>query len=256
MEQMMGGAAGGKRHEHEAQDLVYEAWKCADPEDVVVLLQEALDLDPTNIDARLGLMDFMPMEDEERMDLLRDLVAMAQKNLGKKTFKRDKGHFWGLLETRPYMRARSQLALRLMEAGRIDESIAEHEGMLGLNPNDNQGVRYALMACYLIEKRLEEARRLFDQYDERTLSATFAWAYVLERYLSGDLDGARRALANAQKQNSHAMAYFLQHRKLPKAMPDSYGIGSREEAMIAWDILQPAWKKYPEAGKWLKAEKR
>lgn len=53
-------------------------------------------------------------------------------------------------------------------------------------------------------------------------------------------------------QNGHAMAYFLEHRKAPEAMPNSYGVGSREEAIIAWDILKPAWKTYPEAQTWLK----
>ncbi len=35
-------------------------------------------------------------------------------------------------------------------------------------------------------------------------------------------------------------------------MPDSYSMGSKEEAMIAWEILQPAWKKHPEAQTWLR----
>lgn len=46
-----------------------------------------------------------------------------------------------------------------MEAGRLEESIAEHEGMLELNPNDNQGVRYGLLALYLALKRLDGASR-------------------------------------------------------------------------------------------------
>jgi len=202
------------------------------------------------------LMDFAPMESDERIDFLKKLVETGEKNLGKKFFKNNGGHFWGVLETRPYMRARSQLALRLMETGKFEESAVEHEEMLKLNPNDNQGIRYGLMTCYLTLKRLDDARRLFENYkDDREYSAIFAWAYVLERFLADDLDGAQKALSHAQKQNGHAMAYFLEHRKLPKAMPDSYGIGSREEAVIAWDIMKPAWKAHPEAQVWLKKNK-
>lgn len=256
MERMMGGAAKGNKNEHAAQDLVYDAWECTRPEDAFDLLEQAVELDPTNVDAWLGLMDFAPMESDERIDFLKKLVETGEKNLGKKFFKNNGGHFWGVLETRPYMRARSQLALRLMETGSFEESAVEHEEMLKLNPNDNQGIRYGLMTCYLTLKRLDNARRLFENYkDDREYSAIFAWAYVLERFLADDFDGAQKALSHAKKQNGNAMAYFLEHRKLPKAMPNSYGMGSREEAVIAWDIMKPAWKAHPEAQVWLKKNK-
>ena len=255
MERAMGGAAKGKDRQRQAQELVYDAWEAADTDDMFNLLQEAVELDPVNVDAWLGLMDFEKLDENERIEMLRKLVAMGEKNLGKKVFNEDKGHFWGLLETRPYMRARSQFALRLMEAGRHEESIAEHEAMLELNPNDNQGVRYGLMALYLAVKRLDGARWLFKQYDEQKFSTVWAWGYVLERLLSEDTAGAAKALQAARKQNPHAQAYFLEHRKLPKTMPGSYSPGSQEEAIIAWDILRPAWTKHPDAQSWLKSQK-
>jgi len=248
----MGGAAKGQARE--AQDLVYDAWEAADPEDAYALFERAIKLDPSNVDAWLGLMPYAELEGDDQIDFLRKLVAMGEKNLGKKMFKEGKGCFWGILETRPYMRARSQLALCLMEAGRLEESVAEHEAMLELNPNDNQGVRYGLMSLYLALNNLDGARRLFGQYEEREHSATFAWAYVLERRLAGDEPGAVEALAAARKQNPHAQAHFLEHRRLPKTMPGSYGIGSKEEAVIAWDILRHAWKRHPEAQAWLRGQ--
>jgi tetratricopeptide (TPR) repeat protein len=252
MERMIGGVGKGRKG-HEAQQLVYDAWEAADSEEALELLLQAVELDPTNVDAWLGLMDFEPLKGHEEIELLRHLVTLGEKNLGKKVFKNDKGLFWGILETRPYMRARSQLALRLMEAGRLEESIVEHEGMLELNPNDNQGVRYGLLALYLATDNLEGSSRLFRQYDEREFSAVWAWGYVLERYLSGDLEGATGALSQAQKQNRYAQAYFLEHRKPPKLLPAMYSPGSREEAIIAWDILKHAWKQHPEAQAWLHA---
>jgi tetratricopeptide (TPR) repeat protein len=254
MERMMGGAVKGKTDQRKAQDLVYDSWDAADADDAYHMLADALDLDPTNVDAWLGILDFEPLKGEEEIEFLRRLIFTGRKNLGEKTFKEDKGHFWGLLETRPYMRARSRLAMRLMEVGRFEESIIEYEGMLELNPNDNQGVRYGLMSCYLAANRLDGAKRLFEQYDERTFSAAWAWAWILERLLSGAPAEATDALIEARKQNPHAQAYFAEHRKLPKAMPGSYGLHSREEAIIAWSILQYAWKKHPEAQAWLRAQ--
>lgn len=255
MERMMGGAVKEKSRQRQAQELVYDAWEAADSDKAFDLLQAAIDLDSDNADAWLGLMDFMGVEGGERIEMLRKLVTMGEKSLGKKVFKKDKGYFWGLLETRPYMRVRSQLALRLMEAGQYEESIAEHEAMLKLNPNDNQGVRYGLMALYLALKWLDGAKRLFRKYNERKFSTVWAWGYVLEQYLSGDMDGAAKALLAARKQNPHAQAYFLAHRKLPKNMPGSYSPGSQEEAVIAWEILRIAWQKHPDAQSWLKSKK-
>jgi len=78
---------------------------------------------------------------------------------------------------------------------------------------------------------------------------------VLERFLSGEMKKAEKALQASRKQNPHAQGYFLEHRKLPKSMPGSYSIGSREEAIIAWDILRHAWKQHPDVQVWLKAQK-
>jgi len=249
MERLAGGS--GKRRVREAEDLVFDSWEAADRDEEVELLSKAVELDPGNVDAWLGLMRYGPLDGKEEIDFLRRLVDLGEKNLGKKLFREGKGIFWGLLETRPYMRARARLAFRLMEAGRLEESVAEHEGMLELCPNDNLGVRYGLMAIYLALNNLEGANRLFQEYDEREHCAMFAWAYVLERYLAGDAGGATQALAAARKQNEHAEAYFAGLRRLPKKMPGSYSMGSPEEAVIAWEILKPAWKKHAEAQAWL-----
>lgn len=254
-ERLLAGAVKEKGTEREAQDLIYDSWETADDDAAYDLLERAVELDPTNVDAWLGLMDFERMADDERIDMLRRLVAQGKQNLGEKTFRECRGHFWGFFETRPYMRARAQLAHSLMARGRFEASIAEYEGMLELNPNDNQGIRYELMACYLAFGRLDDVRRLFAQFDERQFSTAWAWAYVLERFLSGKLTEAAEALRSARKLNPHAQAYFIGDRKLPRAMPDSYTRGSREDAVIAWDIMRHAWKRHPAAQAWLRSQK-
>jgi len=155
MERLAGGS--GKRKVHEAEDLVFDSWEAADCDEEFELLTKAVELDSRNVDAWLGLMRFVPLDGNEEIEFLRRLVALGEKNLGKKLFRECKGIFWGLLETRPYMRARSRLAFRLMEARRLEESVTEHEGMLELCPNDNLGVRYGLMALYLALNNLDGA---------------------------------------------------------------------------------------------------
>lgn len=250
-ERLLAQAEKGK--EREAQDLVCDSWDTADEDVAYDLLVQAVEIDPTNVDAWLGLLDFERLKDAERIEMLRRLVALGKENLGEKTFREGRGHFWSWIETRPYLRARARLAYALLAEKRFDESGAEYEGMLALDPDDHQGLRHELMACYLAAGRLADARRLFSEFGEERRSAVWAWAYVLERFLSGDLPGAGEGMRAARRLNPHAAAYFLGKRKLPRAIPDSYTRGTREEAIIAWNIMRHAWDSHPAAREWLRS---
>ena len=149
-----------------------------------------------------------------------------------------------------------QLSWTLRRSGRMDEAVVEYQGMLELNPNDNQGVRYPLLPCLLILNRLEEARLLFEKYPrEFEFNAAFAWGRVLERFLSEDLAGAAAALAGARKQNPHMQIYVKGHRKLPREMPEAYAPGSKEEAICFAENVRAAWVSHPATLKWLEAQK-
>jgi tetratricopeptide (TPR) repeat protein len=235
----------------EAQQLVYDAWEAETDERERELIQQALEVDPSNVDALLTVARRSGVRSNERLEMLRKIVALGEKNLGPKTFKEYAGGFWGFIETRPYMRARAELAEALRAAGRLDEAIREYEVMLELNPNDNQGVRYSLLCCYLTLKRLDGAQRLFGKYDECRYNTVFAWGRVLERYLAGELAGAAAALKVARKQNPHTQGFIKGHRQLPRRMPDSYSMGSKEEAACYAEVLCGAWRKHPPARHWL-----
>ena len=112
------------------------------------------------------------------------------------------------------------------------------------------------MACCLALGRLEKARELFDEYPEREYSAVWAWAYVLEKFLLGDLGGAAAALDDARKQNRAVEAYMRGHRDIPREMPSTCTIGSREEAIVCADIMKCAWDAHPEAIDWLVRQKK
>ena len=42
---------------------------------------------------------------QELIEHMRRIVETGQRTLGEQFFKENRGHFWGILETRPYMRA-------------------------------------------------------------------------------------------------------------------------------------------------------
>jgi hypothetical protein len=95
------------------------------------------------------------------MRLYEQGVAAGERALGQEAFQRDAGHFWGILETRPYMRARLGLARSLWTAGRRDEAVRHLQDMLRLNPNDNQGVRYTLAGFLLFLDRDKALRQVW-----------------------------------------------------------------------------------------------
>lgn len=253
MERALGGFGPNKRNdEARAQDLVYDAMEASTWERRLRLVRQALELDPENVDALLIVAESADLGSTELIEALRGVVAAGAKRLGKKAFQELVPHFWGVIETRPYMRARERLASALREAGRLDEAAAEYAEMLTLNENDNQGVRYELLPALLTQGRLDEARALMERYKgDCQWNVVFAWGRVLERLLSKDEVGAANALAVARKQNAHMEAYLKGQRKLPKNLPGSYSPGSKEEAQCFAGVLLPTWKAHPEASVWL-----
>src|SRR5262245_39259464 len=138
--EMLSGAAAGTPLD-EAQELMYQAFGMPNPEERVKLAKQALDLSPDCADAYVLLAEHTKSR-KEALRLFEKGVAAGERGLGSKAFQEDAGHFWGILETRPYMRAREGLASKLWTMGRRDEAIKHLQDMLRLNPGDNQGVRY------------------------------------------------------------------------------------------------------------------
>ncbi len=191
-----------------SQQLFYDAMEADSEEDQFELIVQCLELDPGNVDAMLVLLEYLPISEADEIEVLRRVVAIGRKRLGSKAFKEFAGAFWGVHETRPYMRARERLAESLNLAGHLEEAASEWEAILELNPNDNQGVRYLLLAGYLAGGQLDDAGRLFERFDECAWNTVFAWGRVLERFLAEDVKGVESALVIAREQNEHTEAYL------------------------------------------------
>ncbi len=235
-----------------AQNLFYQAMETNSMAERLLLLRKALDADPENVDAHTTLLRNSFLPPLELIGELKRIVDMAKEQLGAKVFKEFAGHFWGFHETRPYMRARMQLAEAYRSAGMTTEAIKEYEGLLKLNPNDNQGVRFELITAYLSLNQPKDVGKLFKQYkDDCDFSVTFSWGRVLERLLIEGEPGAVHALAAARKQNPHMESYLKGHRRLPKNLPYSYEMGSKEEALCFAQQLLAAWGPHPHAQAWL-----
>jgi tetratricopeptide (TPR) repeat protein len=132
-----------------AQQVMYDAWDQTDPRARVTLAHKALAISPLCADAYVLLAEEEAKSVQEALEYYRKGVEAGGQVLGPKRFKEYAGHFWGFLETRPYMRARAGLAATLNALGEVDAAISHYRDMLRLNPNDNQGIRYELASCLM-----------------------------------------------------------------------------------------------------------
>src|SRR5699024_1789994 len=130
-----------------AQDLLFEA-KGTSGVKRKQLIQEALDVFPLSADAYLLLAE-EEGDMDKRMKLLEQAIHVGEQDLGTAFFKENRGYFWGIIETRPYMRAKATYGMALENLGFVEEAIDAYIELLELNPNDNQGIRYSLLPLYL-----------------------------------------------------------------------------------------------------------
>ncbi len=236
-----------------AQELAWDAMEAPTKARARALSRRALELDPDCVDALVNLAGLDSKTPEQAIERLKEAVAAGERSLGANYFRQNKGDFWGLLETRPYMRARHRLADMLLDAERLDEAIGHLEAMLDLNPNDNQGIREILLGAYLEVSNLDGARRVLTAY-AGDCGAVFAWGRVLERLLLQQFTEAEAALATARTGNRFVELYLTGAKKLPRTMPGMYSLGSMEEAQLCLESLSGAWAEHPQALFWLMAQ--
>ena len=235
----------------QAQEMAWQAMEAESAAEARALVETALALDPDCVDALVLLTDLDAQSETEMIAGLERAVAAGERALGAESFRENKGYFWGILETRPYMRARLELADLQRSLGHYVQATAHYEALLELNPNDNQGVRDPLLGCYLAtHNKLHAAGQLLQRYHQDA-GAVFTWGRVLQRFLARDRGGAARALTTARRANRYVEDYLSCRRRLPADMPEAYALGSEEEAVYCCEILMPAWAKRQDATFWL-----
>ncbi|MBA2446950.1 MAG: tetratricopeptide repeat protein, partial [Chloroflexi bacterium] len=139
----------------------------------------------------------------------------------------------------------------LWEAGRQPEAVDHYREMLRLNPGDNQGVRYVLLACLLETGDGAGAQELLDHYPE-DIAAAWAYGRALAAFQTqGDTRSSRALLAKARKANPYLPAYLVGTKQLPQHLPDYIGIGDEPEAIACASEQMEAWQNTPDALAWL-----
>jgi len=254
MHELVAGLQGDARQDTplgQAQALMYRAFEEPLEHRRGQLAKDALAICPDCADAYVLLAEHAPSRNEARR-LYEQGVAAGERALGTEAFQRDVGQFWGVLETRPYMRARCGLAHALWSAGRREEAARHLQDMLRLNPGDNQGVRYTLAGFLLFLDRDEDLARLLEQYDENSATWEYSKA-LLDFRRHGDSPRARQLLTQAKKTNKHVPAFLSGEKYPPAGQPGYYSPGDENEALNYLSGFLAAWKSTPGAVAWLRA---
>lgn len=236
-----------------AQEMIYAAREAPTAGRRLALAREALAISPLCADALVIVAQAMAPGSDQELAAWRQGVEAGQAALGK-DFESFAGHFWGLLETRPYMRARLGLAQALWARGARREAADHLQAMLELNPGDNQGVRY-LLVVWLLHLADTAGLTAFLEAHGDEASASMLWPRALHIFQrDGQGDAARTALADAMKANKRLPPYLLGNVRLPKQLPPYYSPGDRNEAVMVAALLRPVWEATPGALDWLRAE--
>lgn len=234
----------------EAQDLIYDAWETRSKKQRIRLAKKALSISEDCVDAYVLLAE-EEAKTVQAAHLHYSTGVMAGERILADEFEEMVGHFWGIVETRPYMRARAGLASTFWLQEQYDIAISHYKQLLYLNPNDNQGIRYILLTCLLSHGTAEEVEELLEAYaDEATAVWCYSWALFTFRK-EGNSSSAQSKLQDALQMNRHVPEFLLKRRRLPRQLPDCIGFGDETEAAAYTSENTHLWQEEDGALSWL-----
>ena len=247
----LGGRLAGSAMD-KAQDIMFDAWDQTDRRARIALANKAIEISPLCADAYVLLAEEKAKSTLEALDYYRKGVEAGSRALGAKLFTEYAGHFWGFLETRPYMRARAGLAATLNALGEVDAAISNYRDMLRLNPGDNQGIRYALASCLMKSRDIEALKDLLKRYDE-DCSGLWLYTQALVAFRENG-KGNKTATELAKKAwnaNSYIPAALAGTKNVKSSMNGYVTIGGEDEAAHYVSEWGFDWLTTPGAVAWL-----
>lgn len=253
MESYLATIAGGRREDAiaRAQNVMYDAWDRKTARSRLALARKALAISPLCADA-YNLLAAEAATNAEARDLYARGLEAGELALGPEGFEEYAGHFWGFLETRPYMRARHGLALALLKLGEEEQAMEHFRAMLKLNPGDNQGIRYLLLGSLLRRDDIPALKALMTDYaDEWSVYWLYTRALIAYREGKGSTPATLKLLKDARSANEHVAA-VLSEFKPPMLSRSGYvTVGGADEAAEYVRECAAAWRKTPGAVEWL-----
>ena len=219
----------------DAYELLKQAENAKTKNQAIKLAKEAYDMCPDCFDAILFQAE-LEENSLKRDKLLNEGLEFEKDRLEEKGyFEKDNiGHFYGMFETRPYIRGLSKKAYYLITDGKVKQARDICLEILRLNNNDNTGARYLLMAIYAYLEDEKEMLKLYKKYPEEALEMLFP-QFVLY-YKLGKNKEAKDFLDRINKANPHFIKFFKGTIKRNEDIPyGHYSKGDSSEVIMYFE---------------------
>ncbi len=144
----------------------------------------------------------------KRMKMLNEGLEFEKKRLEEENYfaKDNIGCFYGIFETRPYIRGLRTKAEYLLEEGKLTQAKDICKEIIKLNEHDNTGARYLLMAIYATLEKEQEMLELYKKYPEENLEMLFPLFALY--YKIGNEEKTKEYLKRVDKCNPNLVKFF------------------------------------------------
>ncbi len=164
-----------------------------------------------------------------------------KKNVGEEFFKENEGKFWAIPETRTFMGCLFEQTLLFWQNNEKNKAIDQLKYILKLNPRDDQGVRYVLLAYLLELDMLEDAQSLMMSYSDDYSTYWSFCELLLDIKKQEDSAIIEMEFGMCVECNEFVVPYLIGDEKIPSDAVGSYDDGDRNEAIFYVQSAGDAW---------------
>lgn len=166
-------------------------------------------LDADNIDAKRMVEELSTEHAYELVKKYQKLIEQGKAIMAKKGYMKEEiiGEYWGILETRPFMRLYGGYVSLLVESGMMRLAAGACEEAIRYSENDNMGLRYTLMHIYAYledEKSMLKLHKKYGKQEETQLLLPLSILY----YKLADWEKAEEYLDRLVKRNKDTQKFI------------------------------------------------
>lgn len=219
-----------------ARGLVATARRMKSPLKRAACLRKAIEQDEECVQARIELADSDYQAGSwTKCELgYRDVITREERR-----WRNEHPDWWEDQETRPYLRALYGRAMTHWHSGRFADTARDLETILGLNPRDNQGVRFLIPMVHLLaeddSKALASLARYERDYQGDYCEPSLLFARGLALWKTGDEESSSAAYRSGMLKNFHIAPLLLDQ---PAPPADLWHPNDRAEPAYAQDFIQ------------------
>ena len=241
-----------------AEECLNRARTVKTKDEALAYTRKALEIDPEYYPAEAQLAILEARSAEEMIEGVRKALDHGKEVLKKQGIsEEDVGYYWGIVETRPYMRVMNDLMGMYISYTKYEEAVKVGREMLRLNPGDNQGIRWQLIYLYAYLKDGEGVAELRKMFPDEG-SSYMVLGRCLYHYRTGDVQMARESLIELKKRNKDLKRFLdaignpAKIRALAReASPYGVRLGTVDELLEAYEYYGSlVFKDTPQFAGW------